>query len=221
LSEAVENFIFIMEKDDFLAWEAVMAHEQGLRLTHQQRAALGELINFGDPEDDQILYIDEIPRPSEPWYAILNKIVPHLLVEPFRTFDMHYEEQCEGWRRLVQCLNEHADGLSRPPGVSSAVEVVPTELRHKLWLQDCFDALSGLGQDEELTLENSEQREFRIEDFVESLRKHKESVRYFDLTLDSLLTRVIVPEKDRPILIQAVQGTSGMKSTADRIADYL
>ena len=37
------------------------------------------------PPRDQILYIDEIPRPSEPWYVILNKIVPHLLIEPFQT----------------------------------------------------------------------------------------------------------------------------------------
>ena len=106
-------------------------------------------------------------------------------------------------------------------GVSSPVEVVPAELRHKLWLQDCFDALSGLGQEEELTLENEEERQYRIEDFLESLREHKDSVRYFALTLDSLLTRVIVPEKDKPILIQAMQEKLGMKSTADRIAEYL
>lgn len=221
LSEAVENFIFVMEQDEFLGWEAVMAQEQGLQLTRQQRAALNELFSFNDAEEDEILYINETPRPSEPWYAILNKIVPHLLVEPFRTFDLHYEEQSEGWRHLVQCLDEHADGLSLPPGVSSPEEVVPAELRHKLWLQDCFDALSGLGQDEELTLENEEQRQYRIDDFVESLREHKESVRFFDLTLDSLLTRVIVPEKDKPILIQAMQEKLGITSTADRIAEYL
>ena len=220
LGEAMESFIFIMEQDEFLAWEAVMAQEQGLRLTRQQRAALNELFSFNDAEDDEILYINEIPRPGEPWYSILNKIVPHLLIEPFRTFDIHWEEQCEGWQQLVQCLAEHAEGLSLPPGVSSAVEVVPAELRHKLWLQDCFDALSGLGQEDELTLQREEQQ-YRIGDFVEGLRKHKDSLRYFDLTLDSLLTRIIVPEKDRPILIQAVQEKLGMKSTADRIADYL
>jgi len=221
LGEAMKNFIFIMEQGEFLAWEAVMAQEQGLRLTRQQRAALNELSSFNDAEDDEILYINGTPRPSEPWYSILNKIVPHLLIEPFRTFDVHWEEQCEGWRRLVQCLNEHADGLCLPAGVSSPVEVVPVKLRHKLWLQDCFDALSGLGQDEELTLENEEQRQYRIGDFLESLREHEGSVRYFALTLDSLLTRVIVPEKDKPILIQMMQEKPGMKSTADRIADFL
>ena len=73
----------------------------------------------------------------------------------------------------------------------------------------------------ELTLENEEQRQFRIEEFVESLRKHKDSVRYFDLTLDLLLTKVIVPERDRPILIHAMQEALGIRSTTDRLADYL
>jgi hypothetical protein len=90
-----------------------------------------------------------------------------------------------------------------------------------LSLQGCFDALSGLGQDEELTLENEEERQYRIEDFVESLREHKDSVQYFALTLDSLLTRVIVPEKDKPILMHALQEKLGMESTADCIAEYL
>lgn len=220
-SEPLENFIYMMEQGKFLVWEAVMAQEQGLRLTQQQRDALNSLVGFNDTKEDHVLYIDDFPRPSEPWYAILNKLVPHLHIEPFRTFDMHYEEQCEGWHRLVQCLNEHAHALSLPDGVVSPVEVVPAEVRHALWLQDCFDPLSGLGQDAELTLEDDEQRWFRIDDFVNSLREHKDSVRYFDLTLDSLLTKVIVPERDRPILIRAMQEELGIRSTTDRLTDYL
>ena len=193
LSEWVESFIFSMEQGEFLYWEAVIAQEQGLRLTRQQKAALSEIFSLGDSQGAEILYINETPRPSEPWHSILNKIVPHLLIEPYRTFDVQWDAQCEGWGRLVQCLNEHADGLWLPSGVSSPVEVVPVELRHKLWLQDCFDALSGLGQDEEPTLENEEQRQYRIDDFAEGLREHNDSVQYFDLTLDSLLDRVSVP----------------------------
>ena len=63
---AVANFIYKLEKGDFLTWEAVVCHEQGMPLTAQQEDALDGLINFGDPEDEQVLYIDEIPRPSEP-----------------------------------------------------------------------------------------------------------------------------------------------------------
>ena len=220
--DALNAFLRHMGLGRFLAWEAVVAREQGLPLTSRQEAALEELIDFGDEADeDLILYIDDIPRPSEPWYEILNKIVPHLLIEPFRTFDVHYEEQCEGWGLVLQSLVGYADGLSLPPGVDSPIEVVPAELRHKLWLQECFDALSGLGQEGELTLENEEQRGYRMEDFVNSLRRCKDSVQYFDLTLESLLTRVIVPEKDQPILVRELQERLGLKSTADRLADYL
>src|SRR5208283_5042237 len=88
LQEAVENFIHKMEKADFLAWEAVVANEQGLPLTEKQQDELDGLLDFSDEEEEEerVLYIDDIPRPSEPWYAILNKIVPHLLIEPFQTF---------------------------------------------------------------------------------------------------------------------------------------
>jgi hypothetical protein len=219
--ELLDYFILMMEQDEFLAWEAVMAQEQGLRLTGQQRSALSQLMTFDDTDGDQVLYINEMPRPSEPWYTILSKIVPHLLIEPFRTFDIHYEEQCEGWPRIVHCLSEHAAGLSLPDGVTSPIEVVPVELRHKLWLQECFDDLSGLGQSDELTLHNEEQYEFRIADFLESLRRHEESVRYFKLTLDSLLTRVILPDQDIPVLVNAIQQELGLESPSDRLADYL
>jgi hypothetical protein len=121
---------------------------------------------------------------------------------------------------LVRSLQEHGDGLSLPQGVASAVDVVPLELRHKLWLQDCFDALSGLGQDEKLTLEDPEQH-YRIEDFVEALRAHKDTVQHFNLTLDTLLERVVLPEKDKPLFVKMMQDKLGIKATVEAIADYL
>ena len=65
-SEALKNFIFLMETGDFRAWEAVLAQEQGLPLTRQQQAALNDLVSFHDSDDDQVLYINEIVRPSQP-----------------------------------------------------------------------------------------------------------------------------------------------------------
>jgi hypothetical protein len=197
-----------------------MAEEQGSPLTKKQDAALGELIDFSDGGDNRVLYIDEIPRPNKPWHAILNKIVPRILVEPFRTADIHYGVQCEGWRNLIDCLAEHADCLSLPIGEFLPLEVVPLELRHKLWLQDCFDALSGLGQDEKLTLEDPEQH-YRIDEFIAAMRDHSDSVQFFNLTLDSLLERVILPERDRPIFVKMMQEKLGIKSTAEQISDYL
>ena len=110
-------------------------------LTAKQKKALGGLLDFNDEEDDGILYIDEIPRPSQPWYVILNKIVPHLLLEPYRTFDIHGEAECDGWNQIITALREHGEGLSLPSGVKSPEEVVPAELRHKLWLQFCVNDL--------------------------------------------------------------------------------
>ena len=182
---------------------------------------MGELIDFSDGGDNRVLYIDEIPRPIEPWHAILNQIVPHILVEPFRTADVHYGVHAEGWRNLVDCLAEHGDGLSLPSGFHHRPWRSSTsELRHKLWLQDCFDALSGLGQDEGLTLENEEQQD-RIDEFIAALRDHSDSIQFFNLTLDSLLERVILPEKDKTIFVRMMQDKLGIKSTAEPIADYL
>ncbi len=220
VEEAVENFIYKMKKHDFLAWEAVMANEQGLPLTKKQQAALDELLDFGDGEEERVLYIDDIPRTNEPWHVILNQIVPHILIEPFRTADVYYEVHSEGWRNLAQCLAEHGDCLTLPNGESSPLEVVPLELRHKLWLQDCFDALSGLGQYEELTLENEEQQD-RIDMLIANLAAHADTVQYFNLTLDSLLDRVILPERDRPIFVQLMQAKLGIRFTAEPIVNYL
>jgi hypothetical protein len=220
LQQAVENVGSWVEDGQFLSWEAVVCEEQGLPLTAGQKKALRGLLSFNDEEDDQILYIDEMPRPSEPWYVILNKIVPHLLVEPFRTFDVHEEVQCDGWERIMTALNEHGQGLSLPPGVASYREVVPADLRHKLWLQDCFNDLSGLGQDEDMTLADPEEH-YRIEEFIDHLRECKESVAHFGLTVESLLTRVILPDKDRPIFIKMMQEKIGLGSPQERIADRL
>jgi len=150
----------------------------------------------------------------------LNKIVPHLLIEPFRTFDPHQEAKSAGWERIASALEEHGQGLSLPPGVASYKEVVPAELRHRLWLQYGFDMLSGLGQQDDLTLANEEQAD-RIDGFISRLREHRESVEYFGLTLESLLNRVILPERDRTLFVKMMQEKLGLSSAQEQIADRL
>ena len=220
LQEAVDNFVSTMNGDTFLTWEAVACEEQGIPLTPKQKKALSGVLNFNDEEDDGILYIDEIPRPSEPWHVILNKIVPHLMIEPFRTFDCHEEVKCDGWNLIVTALREHGEGLSLPPGVTLPEEVIPAEMRHKLWLQWCFNDLSGLGQEKELTFEDPEER-YRIEWFIEHLRECKDTVAFFGLTLDSLPTRVVLPEKDRPIFLKLMLEKLGLGSNQEQITDGL
>jgi hypothetical protein len=220
LQEAVEHFVSWVEEGQFLTWEAVVCEEQGLPLTAGHKKALRRLLSFHDAEDDAILFIDDIPRPSEPWYVILNTIVPHLLIEPFRTFDVQEEVKSDGWQRIMTALDEHGQGLSLPSGAASYREVVPAELRDKLWLQYCFDMLSGLGQEEDMTLEDSEEH-YRIDWLIERLRECKESVAHFGLTLESLLTRVILPEQDRRLFIKLMQERLGLSSAQEQIADRL
>lgn len=220
LQEAVDSFVHWMKEDRFLTWEAVACEEQGIPLTPKQKKALGGLLSFNDEVDDNILYIDEIPRPSESWHVILSKIVPHLLIEPYRTFDCHEEVKCDGWNLIVTALREQGQGLSLPPGVQCPEEVVPAEMRHKLWLQWCFNDLSGLGQRKELTLEDPEEH-YRFERFVGHLRECKDTVAFFGLTLDSLLMRVVLPEQDGPSFLKLMQEKLSLGSAQKKIADRL
>lgn len=219
LQEAVDNFVGDLGRDRFLTWEAVVCHEQGLPLTDQQEQALDGLVNFGDPDDDQVLYIDGLERPSEPWYAILNRMAPHLLLEPFTTSDVPDEVFSVAWPRIMAALEEHGQGLSLPPSVTSPGDVVLADLRHKLWLQHCYDILGGLGQAGDLHLD--EEETWRIDELIVRLREHKESVAFFGLTLESLLTRVILPERDRPVLVKLMQQKLGLLSLQEPLADRL
>ena len=49
----------------------------------------------------------------------------------------------------------------------------------------------------------------------------KDSVQFFNLTLDSLLERLILPERDRSIFLKMAKEKLGMKATTERIADHL
>ena len=218
LQEAVDKFIRWLERDRFLTWEAVVCYEQRRSLTVRQEKALDALISFDESDDDQIRYIDEQARPAEAWHVILNSIVPFLLIEPFKTSKVPHDVHLEGWVQIVAALQEHGQGLSLPEGVNSPPEVVPIELRHKLWLQYCFDILSGLGQQDGLNLEK---QAWRIDEFIDRLRECKAVVESLSLTLESLLSSVILPERDRPIFMALMQEKLGLDSVQDRIADHL
>jgi len=219
VEEALENLIHDLESDYFLMWEAVVCEEQGI-ISKEEKKLLDGLLNFGDDDEDQILYINEIPRPKEAWYDIARKIVPCLLVEPFRTDAIMYSVIHEGWANLVDILEEHAQDLSLPEGAKSFLDIFPRDLQHRLWLQTCFDALSGLGQEKDLTLEDEEEY-YRIEEFICLLRAHKDTVEYFNLTLEGLLKRVIMPQKDENIFITMMMDQLDFPSSQEYIAQFL
>jgi L-rhamnose isomerase len=107
-----------------------------------------------------------------------------------------------------------------PPDVASHKEVVPADLRHKLWLQYCFNDLAGLGQEEDMTLEDPEEH-YRIDWFIDHLRECKESMAHFGLTLDSPLARVSLPDRDKPIFVKMMQDKLRLNSSQEPITNYL
>ena len=222
VDQALIRLINDLKQGPFLQWEAIIRREQGMRITRQHRAALSKLLWFGDRRKAHgpILYIDGVPRPDRLWYEIAQEIVPRILEEPFRTTAGGRWGSYEGWPELIEAIEEHAQGLSLPEGVEDPIDIIPLDLRHRLNLQLCFDALSGLGQEEFLTLENEEQRD-RLDWFIGCLRDHKESVRYLDLTLDNLLAKIVMPPRDEKILVREFMQQLGMTSMQEYLADFL
>lgn len=217
----LDDLVWLLERKEFQTWEAVVRQEHGLPLSRMHSDLLVRLLDFSDePGQSRILYIDSLPRPKEPWYATVRRVVPHLVVEPFRTFDIHYAEATEGWPRLAAALEQHGEGLSLPDGVSRPAEVVPAELRHRLWVQSCLDALSGLGQEPELTLANPEGH-YRIDEFVANLRRCRESVGFLGLTLDGLLSVVVLPDTDVPLFVEAMKQRLGLLPGDELLVDRL
>ena len=135
LEEVVDNFKFAMKTGTFLNWEAVILEEQDLPLCEQHEEALEQLLNFGD-EDDEILYINDLPRYDQPWYEILWRIVPHLLIDLFdpSAAASHDENLLEAWPDLYRCVEEHGRSLSLPEGVTTPTQVIDPLLQHRLWL---------------------------------------------------------------------------------------
>jgi len=218
LEQIIEMLCDDIKSGYFLQWEAVERQEQGLPLTDRQEELLSELISFND--DDEIYYINEIARPSEPWHIIVNKIAEHLLVNQFKTSDIHCAVTTEGWGRLAEVIEEYGDDLSLVEGISKPIDVVLEATRHKLWVQCCFSELEGIGQDKEITLKNEGQFD-RIGDFIDLLKECKDSVEYLQLTLTKLLTIVKLPSEDQRILADTIMENLKMPSPEHLLADYL
>lgn len=221
IEQCIDSLIDDFERGYFFVWEAVVREEKGFPLSEKQKAALDDLWDFTDDDDSPILYINEMPRPKDPWYEIVKEVVPKLILEPFKTYEVYSEMHHNGWPAIAECLEEHTSDLSLPPDVSSPVDIIQPEIRHKLWLQCCFDELSGIGQEKELTLEDEEQRLWRVESFISALKEYKESIEYFDLTPETLVKKVKLPPKDEKILLESLLHELGMKSVSDKFIEVL
>jgi len=221
LEHCFEEFLELIESGYYLTWDAVIREELGLPLTDAQEKALSNLVSFDedDFDDEQpVLYIDEVPRPKIPWYETARIICPKMIIEPSRTFDIYFAITHEGWGKFVDCLEEYGENLSLPEGISTPIDVIPVEIRHKLSLQSSFEDLLGLGQEGVLPLESCD---YRITGFIEALKECKESVDYFDLTLRTLFEKIVLPPDDEHFLTTEMIKRLHIKDKSDKLSEYL
>ena len=209
LETALDDLLHNLEGDYFLAWEAVVLDEEDLPLSEAHEDALDSLLSMGD--SGRILYVNEIERPSQPWYQWARKVAAALLKQPFHTAEYHAQVTTEGWRRLAEAIEGHSTQLGLPEGVSRPLDVIPVDLQHGLWLQVCFGELEGLGQNG-VSL-SDEDESWRVSSFVEALQEHRESVEHLGLTLQELFTRVILPPTEEALLVEQLQERLGVGPT--------
>jgi len=125
LEDCVHRLVQHLETELFAWWEVIVREEQGMRPIE----LLCEVIEQCDPEEIRP------PRPTLPWYEIVRQIVPRMLFDPFEPKNHHQREIAACWPLLAAAIEEHGYGLSLPGGVSGPLDVVPDELRDRLWQQ--------------------------------------------------------------------------------------
>lgn len=221
LEEIIENFVSSMENNYFLMWEAVVCQEQNIELTEHQQKQLDQLINFGEEESDEVLYIDEMPRPNKKWYETAVQIAEKLVKGRITAYEIHSALIAEGWEKLRESIVENSAHLSKPKGIKNAIEVIPEEIRHHLAIQEAMDWLVGLGQEEELSLTNPDQA-FRVEELIEDLSKNIGSVTYFQLSIEKIVSKFIdLKEEDEIKFKELMVEKLCLKSTEENLADKL
>lgn len=221
LQEILEDFVFSMETNYFLLWEAVICQEQNIELTESQEKQLDKLINFREDDDEEILYINEVARPNKKWYAIANHIAEKLIKGRIATYELHSVLISEGWGKLKKSIVEHGAHLSKPKGVKNAIEVIPEEIRHQLEIQESVDWLVGLGQDEELKLTNPDQI-YRMEELIRDLKTKIESIKYLQLSTEMIVSKFIeLREEDEIKFKEYMVDKLGLKSTEENLTDKL
>lgn len=83
-----------------------------------------------------------------------------------------------------------------------------------------FAPLYGL--DDELSLgDQTWPQTWRVDNFIDSLREHREIASYLDLTLNSLLSKLILPDADKPLFVQMMKDKLKLTDENEPIADRL
>ena len=190
-------------------------------LSPAQKRELGQLCSFAnDDEDDVTLWIEEGPRPTEPWYETLRALAPYLVIERFVTNAVHYDGETTWGAQLLEAVAKHGGELSLPAECANVTDILPAELWHRLLLQPVFDTLSGLGycdRDRDVVSLSDPDGPERIAGFLAGLDRHAESLAILGWGVTELLDLVELPARDRRLLFEAVarhDRTEGVASTS-------
>jgi len=219
LNEGLSCLISDLQRGHFLCWDAVVRQEQGLPLTPQQQEALSGLIDFGEEENDRILYIDDMPRPDKPWYEIVRQMAGHLAEGTSR--QQAPAEVIENWPKLVVCLESNCEGMTLPPGVDSPLAVIPRKNRLDLWLRYCFGTLSGIEEgSDEYTLASQSQH-WRIDVLIDRLKECRKRLRPLNLTPQRLALQTGLPPREQKVLAALLAERLGMGSASAKMETYL
>lgn len=203
--DAVDSVVSWLEQGTYRGWEAALRAEQQLPLTDAHEEALDELVSVSDDDEDgTVLYIDDRARPSEPWYATVRRLAPHLVVEGIDSSDVLSEDLLTMGETLVDAVVDHAEGLSLASGCSAPVDVFPAGLAHRLRVQAACYELLGIGQ----VFSNGTRNALgdRAAWFEEALAERADSLRALDWTIDDVLRVVLVPEPERTAVVAALRG---------------
>lgn len=221
LEEALSTFEFSMKQKEFLIWESVIKTEKGLTLNTNQAKILESLISFDNDDLNSIYYVDEMPRPKQSWIEIVKILSRKLVRYNLKTYEAKYGVVTEGWMILKDSLRQHGAGLDLPAGISNPIEIVPEKIRDHLEIQSCTDHLSGLGQEEQLSLIKKNELS-RVTDLLEDFKKIKKSVERDGLTINKFLDKYIdLPLGDELLLRSKMKELLGLQSDDEEIYNKL
>lgn len=222
LQMATKNLISAFNHDYFLNWDAIVRHEQNLPLTEHQQAIINDIFSNNRDNDVRISYIDNIPRPKKPWYKIINKVAPYLIIKLAKSYETYHPIYFSRWAEIAECLIKNNGELTLPAGLEmdSNIEVVPPEIRHQLYLQYCYEPLMGLGQKgvKPLTMADDQAR---VDDLIARFKQHRSSIKFLELSLEKFLSLIILPDKDQEIFIKLFMDKLQLPSMQSEIEPYL
>ena len=151
-----------------------------------------------------------------------RRLANALLIPVLRTDHTYYDAQVDGWQMIEDYLGSHSGELSLPSDASAPLDAVSHEVLHHLRIQSGLCELIGIGQSfgECLTLASPDEH-CRVDELLKCLTRHRASVEFLGLTLQSLTERVELPEGEATLLAGLLMARLGPLAPDEPLAPRL